>query len=163
MPAKSPKIQKSSRHSKITGDFAESLVLYFLSKHGFECAKVDHTGIDLIAKHPKQKKRIGLSVKSRSREEGGETAHLGIDTNNLKKCRAACRAFGCVPYFAVVVDAVDKVEAFIAPEDRFHKYAKTSGRTTLSWKMRPVWKKKYAADPRVMRFEMSYTISRWWK
>ncbi len=35
-------INKSTRHSKNTGDFAENLVLYILSKHGFECANVDH-------------------------------------------------------------------------------------------------------------------------
>jgi hypothetical protein len=58
-------IDKSSRHSKITGDFAESLVLYFLSKHGFESAKVDHTGIDLIARNPHSDEVMGLSVKSR--------------------------------------------------------------------------------------------------
>jgi len=44
-------------HEKLTPlqdcrDFGESLVLYWLSKHGFECAKVDHTGIDLIANNP---------------------------------------------------------------------------------------------------------------
>ena len=41
------KLKKSTRHSKITGDFAEGLILYLLSKHGFECAKVDHVGMDL--------------------------------------------------------------------------------------------------------------------
>jgi hypothetical protein len=46
------KLAKSSRHSKITGDFGESIVLYLLSRHGFECARVDHTGIDLIARRP---------------------------------------------------------------------------------------------------------------
>jgi hypothetical protein len=43
------KINKSSGHAKITGDFGESLILYWLSKYGFECALVDHTGIDIIA------------------------------------------------------------------------------------------------------------------
>jgi len=43
---------RSSRHSKITDDFAEALVLYWLSKSGCECATVDHTGIDLIASKP---------------------------------------------------------------------------------------------------------------
>jgi hypothetical protein len=38
-------IIKSTRHSKITGDFAEALVLYWLSRDAFECARVDHTGI----------------------------------------------------------------------------------------------------------------------
>jgi len=58
---------RSSRHSKITGDFGEALVLYWLSKHGFECARVDHTGIDLIARNPRTGEVMGISVKSRSR------------------------------------------------------------------------------------------------
>jgi hypothetical protein len=63
------KIQKSSRHSKITGDFAESLILYWLSKYGFESAKVDHTGIDLIARNTVTNEVMGISVKSRSRND----------------------------------------------------------------------------------------------
>ena len=46
------RVNKSSRHTKITGDFGETLVLYWLSKYGFECAPVDHTGIDIIARNP---------------------------------------------------------------------------------------------------------------
>ena len=60
-------ISKSSRHAKITGDFGEALVLYWLSKYGFECARVDHTGIDLIARNPHTQELMGISVKSRSR------------------------------------------------------------------------------------------------
>lgn len=45
-------VSKSSRHSKIAGDFAEALVMYWQSKYGFECAKVDYTGIDIIARNP---------------------------------------------------------------------------------------------------------------
>lgn len=54
-------INKSTRHSKITGDFSESLVLYWLSKYGFECALVDHTGIDIIANN---QNRRGGKVRS---------------------------------------------------------------------------------------------------
>ena len=60
-------IEKSSRHQKITGDFGESLVLYWLSKHGYECALIDHTGIDILAS--KNREVIGISVKTRSRSE----------------------------------------------------------------------------------------------
>ena len=60
-------ILKSSRHSRITGDFGEALVLYWLSKYGFECARIDHTGIDLIARNPHMHELMGISVKSRSR------------------------------------------------------------------------------------------------
>jgi hypothetical protein len=69
-----PEINKSSRHPKITGDFAESIVLYWLSKHGFECARVDHTGIDLIAKNTIRNELMGISVKGRSRYLGTEAS-----------------------------------------------------------------------------------------
>jgi hypothetical protein len=55
-------ITKSSRHSKIAGDFGEALVLYWLSKYGFECAQVDHTGIDLIARNPYRNEVMGISI-----------------------------------------------------------------------------------------------------
>lgn len=58
-------MKKSTRHSRITGDFAESLILYWLSKYGFECARVDHTGMDLIARNPSNNELMGISVKSK--------------------------------------------------------------------------------------------------
>jgi len=60
-------MNKSSRHSKIVGDFAESLILYWLSKSGYECARVDHTGIDIIAADKARQTRFGISVQGRSR------------------------------------------------------------------------------------------------
>src|ERR1041385_1796107 len=99
------KINKSPRHSKITGDFAEGLILYWLSKHGFECARVDHTGLDLIARNPHNAELMGISVKSRSRTAGAETNHVKNERDNIAKLTAACAAFRCKPYFAVVVDA----------------------------------------------------------
>ena len=99
------KISKSSRHSKITGDFGEHLVLYWLSKYGFECAPVDHTGIDLIARNPHTNQVMGVSVKSRCRNIGKESTVLNVANDNFKKAELACKAFGCVPYIAIVVDA----------------------------------------------------------
>jgi hypothetical protein len=64
-----PLLQKSSRHSKIAGDFGEMLVLYYLSRYGFECARIDHTGIDLLARMEAEEKPWGISVKTVSREE----------------------------------------------------------------------------------------------
>jgi hypothetical protein len=66
VPLEAMNITKSSRHSKIAGDFGEALVLYWLSKHGFECARVDHTGLDLIARNPNTEEVMGISVKSRT-------------------------------------------------------------------------------------------------
>jgi hypothetical protein len=74
------KINKSTRHAKITGDFGEAAVLYWLSKYGIECAPVDHTGIDIIARIPHTQEIMGISVKSRSRREGKENAYLTFIT-----------------------------------------------------------------------------------
>lgn len=86
-------IQKSERHSKITGDFGESLILYFLSKSHFEPAFVDHTGIDIIAYQKTNKKRIGVSVKSRSRTLQRPTDGLLVEGHNYPKIINSCEFF----------------------------------------------------------------------
>jgi len=116
-------MQKSTRHSKITGDFGEALILYWLSKHGFECARVDHTGIDIIATVPKSEERWGISVKCRSRAAGTENEYLGVPAADFAKAQKACKAFGCVPYFGVVVDMGSKVLAFILSMKHFRAIA----------------------------------------
>src|SRR5687767_1281979 len=108
-----PEIEKSSRHSKITGDFAEGLVLYWLSKYGFECARVDHTGMDLIARNPHNQELMGISVKARSRSTGTEETHIKIERSNIEKLQQACEAFGCTPYFAIVIDAGPVIRCFL--------------------------------------------------
>jgi hypothetical protein len=62
-------IAKSTRHSHITGLFAETLVLYWLSRDGFECSRIDHTGIDLLA------------------EQGKNTVHWGMTHKYLERYR----------------------------------------------------------------------------
>lgn len=152
---------KSTRHSKITGDFGESLVLYWLSKHGFESALVDHTGIDIIARNPHTQALIGVSVKSRSRGEGRESAYITIPNANFDKAEAACRAFGCEPYFAIVVDAEDTIRAFILPMARLLELA-PKRKLAAGWKMGPRDLEQYARDPQIRSFEFTLRTSRWW-
>ena len=106
------KINKSSMHSRITGDFAERLVLYWLSKYGFESMYVDHVGIDLVAKNPKTNEKMGISVKSRSRSDTakkGEHLNIGKYVETKNKILKACKAFDLVPYFAIVVDEGNEI------------------------------------------------------
>jgi Holliday junction resolvase-like predicted endonuclease len=155
-------ILKSSRHSKITGDFGEAMVLYWLSKHGFECARVDHTGIDLIARNPGTDELMGISVKSRSRSTGKERVSLSITNDNFDKVRAACKAFGCVPYFALVVDADDVIRAYIMKMEHLLEIH-PKGETACAWSMRPKAMEAYAEDPAIMGFEFHTSTLRWWK
>jgi Holliday junction resolvase-like predicted endonuclease len=154
-------IAKSTRHSKITGDFAEGLVLYWLSKHGFESARVDHTGLDLIARNPHTSELMGISVKARSRSVGTENSVLNVDRDNIEKLNAACEAFGCAPYFAFVVDAGSAIRCFIVTL----QYVVTASgeRKGLQWNMRPKDLERYQSDNQVIMFEFQSKTVRWWK
>jgi len=154
-------ILKSSRHSKITGDFAEALVLYWLSKYGFECARVDHTGIDLLARNPKTNELIGVSIKSRCRIAGTEEDVVNIPADNFRKAKLACDAFGCLPYFAIVVDAGEVMRGFILPMNIFLELCPPTQKGSY-WKMTKPYRTRYEADPNVKTFELRSRTPRWW-
>ena len=147
---------KSSRHSKITGNFGEALILYWLSKRGFECANVDHTGIDLIARRPSSEDVLGISVKCRSRTEARDEAGVNLLHANDNKIEEACRAFGCIPYVAVVVDQGITVGGYLTT--LHHVRTQYPGQ---SWRMSPAMTKRYESDPLVEWFELASQAGNW--
>lgn len=154
-------INKSSRHSKITGDFSESLILYWLSKHGFECANVDHTGIDIIAKNPITDELMGISVKSRSRNKGKAGQYLSIPNDNFSKVEEACLTFKCVPYFAIVIDEAGKIKVFIISMKKLLDYFPMRNKVS-GWKMSKKWIEKYNSDNQIIKVEFKYQTINWW-
>ena len=155
------RVTKSSRHSKITGDFAERLVLYWLSKYGFECAFVDHVGLDIIARHPRSREVMGISVKSRSRSTGAEGTYLSIPNDNIAKLESACLSFRCRPYFAIVVDEADAITAFILSKAHLVRLF-PPGKMVIAWKMSKAWLKQYKADPEIKSFRFTTKTGNWW-
>jgi hypothetical protein len=152
---------KSSRHSKIAGNFGEALILYWLSKNNFECASIDHTGIDIIARNPHTQELMGISVKSRTRVSGTEYGTVTVEGNEFPKMDEACKAFKCEPYFAVVVDAKDVIRVFILSKANFLKYSPTKKHSY--WKMTTSALETYAKNEEIITFELSCKITRWWK
>lgn len=155
-------VSKSSRHAKIAGDFGETLVLYWLSKYGFECALVDHTGIDIIARNRHTQEIMGISVKTRSRKEATERESVTIPNDNFTKAEAACSAFGCVPYFAIVVDAGDTIRGFILSMNHLRECI-PQGKNGTQWKMTESYLSRYAEDPAIKTFEFKTQTTRWWQ
>jgi hypothetical protein len=154
-------IIKSTRHAKITGEFGEAMVLYWLSKFGFECALVDHTGIDITARNPHTQEIMGISVKSRCRTETTEQDYITIPNDNFIKAEAACQAFGCVSYFAIVVDGGYTIRAFILSMKRLLDYF-PQGKNAAGWKMTDTYLRRYADDPAITTFEFKTQTTRWW-
>jgi Holliday junction resolvase len=160
MTSQAVAIAKSSRHSKITGDFAEAIILYWLSKHGFECARVDHTGMDIIARNPHTRDLIGISVKSRSRNPGTEETYVKIEESKASKLIVACNEFGCKPYFAIVVDAGTVIRCFIMTLKHVQKLC--GARAYLGLGMKAADIERYNKDHKIISFEFQSTTRRWW-
>jgi hypothetical protein len=156
-----PDLEKSSRHSKITGDFAEAFVLYWLSRSKFECARVDHTGIDLIARNCHTTELMGISVKSRSRYRGTESGAVSLATSDFQKVIAACTAFNCMPYYAIVVDGGNWIRAFLTSLAHLQQVAKP-GKGKVHWGMTPEHIAKYRADAEIKSVELELTGVCWW-
>lgn len=153
-------IQKSSRHSKITGDFGEALVLYWLSKHGFECARIDHTGIDLIARDLGSDRVLGISVKSRSRSEGQEGKHLNLRKDHFEKIEAACAAFDCTPYIAIVADEGRSIRALLVSLGHALELC-PGGDSVSAWQMSDRAWSTYCTDPEIRHCEFFLQRSNW--
>jgi hypothetical protein len=156
-----PNRKKSSRHSKIAGDFAEGLVLYWLSKYGYECARIDHTGIDLIARSPNGPKVLGISVKCRDRYDHRETASVNLPADGIVKARKTCEAFDCLPYYAIVVDAAAAIRCFVLPLDHLEAVAGGTRGAQRYWRMGSKDISRYAADPLVQCFILQTTSCSW--
>jgi Holliday junction resolvase-like predicted endonuclease len=154
-------MKKSTRHSKITGDFAEALVLYWLSKYGYECARVDHTGIDLIARNPSAPEVMGISVKCRSRYKGTEKYSVNLPPGDFEKVRRACEAFVCVPYYAVVVDGPSVIHVFLTPHSHVLAIAGGKPDGMRYWQMGDQDLEAYRLDPLVQRFELHTAACSW--
>jgi len=156
------KIDRSSRHSKITGNFSEQFVLYWLSKFGFECAYIDHVGIDIIARKPKSNEIMGISVKSRSRTEGKEEDNILITKHHFENVKFACNTFRCVPYFAFVADVRSRIYIFILSLEKFHKLFPIK-KSSSSWRMSIKNIEDYKSDKDIMMIELNYSIANWFR
>lgn len=143
--------QYSSNHAHITGDFAEHLILYWLSKNGYECIHLRHVGVDIIAS--KNGKRIGISVKSRSRKEGQVDYSLTMTKplNHIEKVKQTCSNFGCEEYFAFVMDQEGKITVVITPLKVIKECYNVSTKSSQDWNI-----KKFQTDNRSISFELKW-------
>jgi len=162
-------ISKSTRHQKIIGDFGENLLCNWLSRSGFEVAIIDHTGIDLIASHPKLEKPLGISVKSRTRSKETENVSVNIfyeregkGKKDREKVEDACRAFRCEPWIAIYSESTDCGDLYITSLSNYdEKYGGNSGRKVDDWKMDQKHQEEYNKDDQVLQIHMDFSKMKW--
>ena len=107
---------------------------------------------------------MGISVKCRSRLRAGSSGDsVTIPKDNFDKVEAACDAFGCKPYFAIVVDSQENktVDAFITSKEHLLKLFRKR-KTGSFWKMGSSHLEAISDDPEIMRFNFNYETLNWW-
>jgi hypothetical protein len=155
---------KSTRHSKIIGDFGEHFVCDTLSKSGFEVLRVDHTGLDIIAYNVSNKKRLGITVKSRTRNEGKESVSVSIFSHqkgkdDRKRLEDACTNFACEPWIAIYVENQVGADLYLTSLGTFNGYR--GGKAIETWKMDEKSKQKYLEDQNVKHVSIQLNTSKW--
>ena len=158
-------ITKSSSHPKIIGKFGENIICNLLSRSGFETAFVDHTGIDVVAYNPSTKQRLGITVKSRTRDRGKERESVNVFLNRKKdrtKLLAACEAFACRPWIAIYVETENFADVYLTSLENYdNKYRGQGERVIDTWKMGERDKQLYTKDPSVKHIRIKFCDTNW--
>ena len=158
-------IEKSTRHSKIIGNCGEALLCNWFSRSGFEVTLVDHSGIDIVAYHPATGRRLGITVKSRTRPKGREDSPVHIlhkNNNDRQKVLDACTAFGCIPWIGVYVESTHSADIYLLSLEHFDlAYRGSPERMVDVWKMGGKNAEKYATDPEVRHIHMDFNNISW--
>jgi hypothetical protein len=109
--------------------------------------------MDLIACSKDGSVRMGVSVKGRSRDAGTEGVSVNLPIDGFWKAREACKSFGCIPYYAIVVDSVQGVRCFLLALADLEEIA--------YWQMQQGFLDRNRSDPRIQWFELRPTNSTW--
>lgn len=168
-------IKRSSRHPKIIGNCGELIICNWLSRSGWEVTLIDHTGIDIIAYDPAKKRRIGITVKSRTRTNNtentavhlfNEKTHKDKDHKDIDKANAACEAFGCELWIAVYVESSDQGDIYLTSYKNYERKYRIDGKSFQDWNMGLRSRKQYESDPHVHHIEFKFKPKNWfteWK
>jgi len=160
-------IIKGSRHQKIIGDFGENLICNWLSRSGFEVAPVDHTGIDIVAYNPLTEQRLGITVKSRTRDSGKEENSVNIFSyqrakSDRQKLLEACEAFACEPWIAIYVETSEYADVYLTSLRTFDdQYRSERARAIDTWKMTEKYRERYKENPNVKHIRIEFHATNW--
>lgn len=158
-------ITKGSRFQRIIGQFAEHLVCNWLARSGFEVGILDHTGLDLVAFNPVTRRRLGISVKARTRIPGREAGSVTLLDNrkgDRRLLEAACDAFACEPWLAVYVETTEHGELFLTSLQNYDaKYRGRDDKRIADWKMGREALSAYREDPEVNYIRIEFADHHW--
>ena len=124
-------------------------------------------GLDLVAFNPKTSQRLGITVKSRTRNIGKEGTQVNIfsyrkERNDRQKLIDACTSFGCEPWIAVYVETSQFADLYLTSLNNYDsKYRPNQGRALDTWKMSPKYRALYGRDKEVKHIRADFLQESW--
>jgi hypothetical protein len=138
------------------------IVLYYLSRYGFECARIDHTGIDLLARAKNESRPRGISVKTASRIESRKNKPSRLSPIILDEATKACEAFNAEPYIAIVFDGIEHMCILLRSVQAIRREYEMAKVRTLRFGFRDVDRARYKSPSFDGLFlELSVSLSGW--
>jgi hypothetical protein len=104
---------------------------------------------------------MGISVKCRDRYDQREKESVNLPADGFVKARKACEAFGCVPYYAIVVDTAAAVRCFILSLDHLETVAGGTPGGQRYWRMGGKDISRYSADLLIRGFVLQTASCSW--
>jgi len=115
-------IHKSTRHSKLTGDFGRLSYSTGYRSTAMSAHEWTH-GIDIIARAPRSREVLGISVKSRSRLPGTERSPFPSRKRSSPRSPEPAGRFCCTPHFGIVIDGGATLRGYIVPMRHLRRLA----------------------------------------
>lgn len=160
-------MERGDRHKKITGDFGEHFLLYFLSKHSYETALIDYVGIDILATDKLNVgQRIGISVKSRSRTKERWEDGCTMKKNEYTKIITTCKYFDCQPWICFLFDRPEenkgKIYLFLMSVENVCKfYPRFKEGHEFQFSMKKKYMDQYKKNKEIYKIEFEYDAMNW--
>ena len=105
---------------------------------------------------------MGISVKSRSRNDGKDGQYVAIVTKDqFAKMHEACRDFSAIPWFAVLVDSGDVTRLFMTSYEHMAELFPPS-ETRISFKVNDKWLNNHRNDDQMIFYETKNKVINWW-
>ena len=119
-----------------------------------------------MAYSPATRRRLGITVKSRTRTVGREESSVNIFSyqkgkDDRQKTIAACKAFACEPWIAIYVEATDQADIYLTSLENYDSSYRRDGKAIDDWKMGPKYRGKYMADPLVKHIKITFAETNW--
>jgi hypothetical protein len=121
--------------------------------------------LDIIAYSPNPKRRLGITVKSRTRELGMESDSVNVFFRKRKdreKLKSACKSFSCEPWLAIYVECGKVADMYLTSLNNYDRnYKSKKAHAIDAWSMTKKPTQAYASDSNVAHIHFDFENKKW--